>query len=205
MLRIALSFLALACFTRLSLGGAVETPIQETLQLAESRLDQSVIELAAAYQVKILSPNATHGYRVLNGMLTYKSRGGFQRDLFGGKFAVRNTISLLAEPFLEGSESHYFGVAFRPSLEWWPVSEKYYLFFSPGGGFGVVDSRGVEGGQGQDLTLNILMDAGVGFFLNESTALKFGIQYQHLSNGGMTDPNPGLNMLGPEIGVSVFF
>ncbi|HEY5893000.1 MAG TPA: acyloxyacyl hydrolase [Chthoniobacterales bacterium] len=169
------------------------------------RLDQSVVELSAAYQFKIASPNAANGYRVLNGMFTYKSRGGFQRNLFGGKFGVRNTATLLAEPILKGVESYYIGVAFRPSLEWWPENERYYLFISPGGGFGWTDSHGVEGGQGQDFTLNILVDAGVGFFLNQTTAVKIGIQYQHFSNSGMSDPNPGLNTVGPEIGVSVFF
>lgn len=188
-----------------SIAGTTETPRVIGQPTRKARLDQSILELSAAYQFKIASPNATHSYRVLNGMFTYKSRGGFQRNLGGGKFGVRNTVTLLAEPIIQGVESHYFGVAFRPSMEWWPDSEKYYLFFSPGGGFGLIDSRGVEGGQGQDLTLNILVDVGAGFFLNETTALKFGVQYQHLSNGGMTDPNPGLNMLGPEIGISVFF
>jgi hypothetical protein len=32
-----------------------------------------------------------------------------------------------------------------------------------------------------------------------------GALYQHLSNGGQTDPNPSLNLFGPQLGVSYSF
>jgi len=35
--------------------------------------------------------------------------------------------------------------------------------------------------------------------------LNAGILYQHLSNGGQTDPNPSLNLLGPQIGLNYSF
>lgn len=170
-----------------------------------SRLDQPVFEISSSYLTKITSPNATHPYKLTSAQLTLKSPGHLRAEVFGGTFAVRATVSLLTEAIFGGPESYYFGVAARPSLEWWPKSENYYLFFSPGGGVGWTDSQGVPGGQGQDFTLNILIDGGVGIFLNDQTALKLGVQFQHFSNGGATDPNPGLNALGPVLGVSVLF
>jgi hypothetical protein len=35
--------------------------------------------------------------------------------------------------------------------------------------------------------------------------LRAGVLFQHLSNGGRTDPNPGLNAVGPEVGLSFSF
>jgi hypothetical protein len=32
-----------------------------------------------------------------------------------------------------------------------------------------------------------------------------GALYQHLSNGGQTDPNPSLNLFGPQVGVTYSF
>lgn len=170
-----------------------------------SRLDQPIFEISASYLTKITSPNATHPYRLSSLQFTLKSPGHLRAEIFGGTLAVRATVSLLAEAVSGGPESSYFGLAARPSLEWWPREENYYLFFSPGGGVGWIDSRGVPGGQGQDLTLNILIDGGVGIFLNAHSAVKLGVQFQHFSNGGATDPNPGLNALGPVLGFSVVF
>jgi hypothetical protein len=32
-----------------------------------------------------------------------------------------------------------------------------------------------------------------------------GVLYQHLSNAGLTDPNPSLNLIGPQIGATYSF
>ena len=197
-----------SCITFLFLGifslTAGPVPMIESVP-KRLRVDQPILELASSYQRKIVSPNTNFKYRVATQMLTLKSPAVLHGPLFGGTFAVRSTLTLLAESIYSGPETHYFGFAARPSLEWWPESEKYYFYFSPGGGVGTLDSRGVEGGQGQDFTLNILVDGGIGIFLNDQTALKLGVQYHHFSNGGQTEPNPGLNLLGPQLGVSVFF
>ena len=74
-----------------------------------------------------------------------------------------------------------------------------------GGGFGALDSTDTPGGQGQDLTLNWFANAGVRHYLKPSFALSAGIMFQHWSNGGATDPNPGLDALGPVLGATWSF
>jgi opacity protein-like surface antigen len=79
-------------------------------------------------------------------------------------------------------------------------------YFSGGLGLGWIDSHpNVSGGQGQDFTFNILTAAGLSYQLTENWKISAGILYQHLSNGGQTDPNPSLNLFGPQIGVSYSF
>ena len=53
--------------------------------------------------------------------------------------------------------------------------------------------------------VNILTAAGVEYPLNDHWKVNVGALYQHLSNGGQTDPNPSLNLLGPQVGVTYNF
>ena len=62
-----------------------------------------------------------------------------------------------------------------------------------------------RGSQGQDFTFNILTAIGFTYPINDQWKLDAAAQYQHLSNGGQTDPNPSLNLIGPQIGVSYSF
>ena len=59
--------------------------------------------------------------------------------------------------------------------------------------------------QGQDFTFNILTATGVSYQVNDHLKLNAGILYQHFSNGGQTDPNPSVNLLGPQLGVTYTF
>ena len=74
-----------------------------------------------------------------------------------------------------------------------------------GGGFGWLDSQGVPGGQGQDFTLHWFARAGVERVINERIRLQAGLMFQHLSNGGQTDPNPGIDAVGFTFGGSWSF
>ena len=67
---------------------------------------------------------------------------------------------------------------------------------------GFVDSSGVEGGQGQDFAFNWFAQTGARFRLNETLFVTGGLLFQHISNQGLSDRNPGLNALGPTIGLS---
>jgi opacity protein-like surface antigen len=79
-------------------------------------------------------------------------------------------------------------------------------YISGGVGAGGIDSHPeVSGGQGQDFTFNILSAAGISYMVNDHWKLDVGALYQHLSNGGQTDPNPSLNLFGPQVGASYSF
>src|SRR6266581_4784816 len=63
----------------------------------------------------------------------------------------------------------------------------------------------IPGGQGQDFTFNILSAAGISYSVNDHWKINVGALYEHLSNGGQTDPNPSLNLFGPQVGVTYSF
>ena len=108
-------------------------------------------------------------YTILPQIPTLKSGAIMRRKLGGGDLVVRNRFSLLIEPIVQGPETHYIGLAAAPSIEWWNAARTYSTFFSIGGGFGWMDSRGpaVPGGQGQDFNFNWFMHGGVSMQLNE--------------------------------------
>lgn len=123
----------------------------------------------------------------------------------GSTFVVRNHASLIAAWIAEGPEDHYFGFSGAPSLEWWSASNDWSLYFSIGGGFGVINSTDVVGGQGQDFTLNWFAKTGARFQVNDDLSVFCGPFFQHMSNGGATDPNPGIDALGVTFGLSLSF
>jgi hypothetical protein len=45
----------------------------------------------------------------------------------------------------------------------------------------------------------------VRYYPKPDFSVNAGVFFQHLSNGGATDPNPGLNAVGPAIGLSWSF
>ena len=68
-----------------------------------------------------------------------------------------------------------------------------------------MDHANIFGAQGQDFTFNILSAAGISYQVNNKLKLTVGALYEHLSNGGQTDPNPSLNLFGPQIGATYSF
>jgi opacity protein-like surface antigen len=115
-------------------------------------------------------------------------------------------LTAMAEPIFRGVENHYFGVNFGARYNFCQPHSRLVPYFSGGLGLGWIDSHpNVPGAQGQDFTFNILSGAGVGYLLNDHWKISAGVLYQHLSNGGQTDPNPSLNLFGPQVGLSCSF
>jgi len=115
-------------------------------------------------------------------------------------------ISAVAEPIFRGPENHYFGFNFGLRYNFVRPGSRFVPYFSGGLGLGWIDSHpNIPGAQGQDFTFNILTAAGISYKMTERWKLNAGILYQHLSNGGQTDPNPSLNLLGPQVGLNYSF
>jgi opacity protein-like surface antigen len=116
------------------------------------------------------------------------------------------TLTAMAEPIFRGVENHYFGVNFGARYNFVQPGSRFVPYVSGGLGLGGIDSRpSVPGAQGQDFTFNILAAAGLSYKLDDRWKINAGALYQHLSNGGQTDPNPSLNLFGPQIGISCSF
>jgi lipid A 3-O-deacylase len=142
-------------------------------------------------------------YRMLQTQLSWRSAEVFGREFSGGsRIIVRHRLTLIAMAIQNAPESHYIAFSGSPSIEWWNRAATWSFFTGAGGGFGGIDSRGIEGGQGRDLTLNWFVRAGVEHVASRNFRLSAGLMFQHLSNGGMTKQNPGINGLGFMLGAA---
>ena len=107
---------------------------------------------------------------------------------------------------IRGIENHYFGINVGLRYNFVRPGSRFIPYFSGGLGLGWIDSHPDQpGGQGQDFTFNILSAAGVSYKFSDRFSGQLGVLYQHLSNGGQTNPNPSLNLLGPQIGFTFTF
>jgi lipid A 3-O-deacylase len=148
---------------------------------------------------------ATHlHYVLLPQIISFKIPPISERPWAGGTLVFRSRFSLLLEPIVRGPEHAYLGTAAAGEVEWRSATGAFTGFFSSGGGFGWMDSKGYEvpGGQGQDFNLNWLIHTGVRFRTAHAWHLSLGLYFQHISNRGLDKINPGLNALGPTLGVS---
>jgi opacity protein-like surface antigen len=115
-------------------------------------------------------------------------------------------VSAIAEPIFRGIENHYFGLNLGMRYNFVRPRSRLVPYISGGLGLGWIDSHPeIPGGQGQDFTFNILTAAGISYSVNNQWKVNVGALYQHLSNGGQTDPNPSLNLFGPQVGVTYSF
>jgi lipid A 3-O-deacylase len=140
-------------------------------------------------------------YRLVPTQLSWRSKE-FLGHTFsdGSRIVIRHRLTLIGTWIQNGPESHYLGVAGSPSVEWWDRTGTWSLFTGSGGGFGLTDSRGIKGGLGQDLTLNWFIRGGLELVTAKNIRWSASIMYQHMSNGGMTKPNPGIDALGFTLG-----
>ncbi len=188
-----------------AVAGEVETHAAQHA-LFSGDLEPPRLEVAAesAYLCSIAgNPN---NYEIGTEFVTARLRWGVNRK--DNWLRGYNQVYLLAmaEPIFRGPENHYFGISagfrhvfVRPG---WRIQP----YASGGVGLGWIDSTDAfRGGQGQDFTFNILTAAGLDYRINDHWSMNVGILYQHLSNGGQTDPNPSLNLLGPQFGGTYSF
>lgn len=145
--------------------------------------------------------NTPLSYRLVPTRLAWRSPEVFGRDLRdGARLVLRHRFSVLGTWIQQGPESRYLAFDASPSLERWNRAGTTGLFGGAGGGFGWLDAQGVAGGQGQDFTLNWFARLGVERVLSPRRSVTVSLLYQHMSNGGQTDPNPGIDAVGFSIG-----
>ena len=112
----------------------------------------------------------------------------------------------MAEPIFRGPENHYFGISVGLRHVFVRPGSRIQFYTSAGLGLGWIDSTDeFRQGQGQDFTFNVLSAGGLEYRVNDRFKLSAGVLYQHLSNGGLTDPNPSLNLFGPQVGATFSF
>lgn len=155
------------------------------------------VETGLLWQVGVSTPLS---YRLVPTQLSWRSREVLGWELGPGHLTVRHRLTLLGTWVQQGPESRYVALAASPSVEWWHKSGRWALYGGAGGGFGWLDSQGVSGGQGQDFTFNWFGRGGLEYRISKHTTATAGFMFQHLSNGGQTTPNPGIDALGFTLG-----
>jgi opacity protein-like surface antigen len=194
-LAISTAFLASSAFA----GGEIGNGLNEALNPPR-------FEVAAesGYLLGIFgNPNS---YEIGSEFVTGRVRWGVVQSDSWLRGYNQFCLTAMAEPIFRGVENHYFGVNFGARYNFVQPHTRFVPYFFGGLGLGWIDSHpNVPGAQGQDFTFNILSAAGVGYLLNDHWKISAGVLYQHLSNGGQTDPNPSLNLFGPQVGLSCSF
>jgi lipid A 3-O-deacylase len=151
--------------------------------------------------------NTSIDYEIIPTQLTFRSPTmwtWFSGD-DGSRLVVRNRFAAIFETITVGPEDYYIGLSAAPSIEYWFPSETTSIFFSIGGGVGLTNSTDVFDGQGQDFTFNWFSQLGVRQQITKDLSLLGGAYFVHHSNGGQTDPNPGIDALGFTIGLGMKF
>jgi lipid A 3-O-deacylase len=149
--------------------------------------------------------NPPTGYEIGAEFLTARIRWGVVHDTWLRGYN-QFYVTAMAEPIFRGIENHYFGFNLGMRYNFVRPGSRFVPYFSGGVGAGWIDSNAdIPGGQGQDFTFNILSAAGISYSVNDHWKINVGALYQHLSNGGQTDPNPSLNLFGPQVGVDYSF
>ncbi len=187
-------------------GVAVDTdPLTKAAILEEDRPVpwagwSAGVDVGALWRV---TDNTSQDYFLAPAVLSLRGPAHLEWEFAGGTLVTRARINLLGELIADGPESYYLGWSASPSIEYWFPGEHSSLFFSIGGGSGWIDSNpDVDGAQGRDYTYNWFMHGGLRQRIGDRADLSVGFFFQHFSNRGATDPNPGLDALGPMVGLS---
>lgn len=168
--------------------------------------DHSEWTIETGYLTKV-KHNSPLDYRIVPTQWVWRSPAAF--DIWkaenGTRLLFRHRLALVTETIPRGAEDYYIGFSGAPSFELWFPNEKTAMFYSIGGGAGYINAKGVEGGQGQHLTLNWFTQLGIRHQLSKNMGLSGSTYFVHHSNGGMTKPNPGIDALGYTIGLNFKF
>ena len=166
-------------------------------------LERWALDFESGALFSVGSRTSRLNYILMPQIFSLRSGAFIRYSLRNGTLVVRSRFSMLIEPIVRGPENYFVGFSAAPSIEWWNSTRTFSVFLSVGGGFGWMDSKGHKfaGAQGQDFNLNWFMHGGVRLPLTDQLVSTAGLYFQHISNAGMNDVNPGIDSLGPTIGI----
>ena len=200
-LRVSFACVLLFMYSQAFGGIAEPAPGSAGEELNPERFD---LALESGYLFGAINPPAS--YEIGAEFLTARIRWGIVNRESWLRGYNQFYVSAIAEPIFRGIENHYFGVNFGFRYNFVQPRSRLIPYVSGGLGLGWIDSHPeIPGGQGQGFTFNILSAAGVSYMVNDHWKVNVGALYQHLSNGGQTNPNPSLNLFGPQVGVTYSF
>jgi hypothetical protein len=136
----------------------------------------------------------------LGKVLTDQHFGGFIR----GNFEYAMDLMPVYYVLQPAPASNAYGAAFNPiNLKWnFTGAERTIPFLELGGG--VLFSNHVVPNNTSRVNFVTHGTFGLQFFNNERRAFTASIRYEHISNAGLTVPNPGINTVQFLVGVNWF-
>ena len=169
---------------------------------ADHPADYWEFSVQTGYLTKVKN-NSPFDYRIVPTQAVWRSPTVFKlwQGESGTRLTVRNRFAAVFETFARGPEDCYLAFTAAPTVELWAADQKTALFYEIGGGAGLLNSKGVAGGQGQNLAFNWFTQAGLRRQLSNTLALTGGVYFTHHSNLGMTSPNSGIDVLGLTVGL----
>jgi lipid A 3-O-deacylase len=195
-----------ACAIVLACSQAFGGTEQQRVEAVTSELNPRRFEFAleSGYLFGVINP--PQDYQVGAEFLTARIRWGVVQGDSWLRGYNQFYVSAIAEPIFQGIENHYFGFNLGMRYNFVRPGSRFVPYVSGGVGAGWIDSHPeIPGGQGQDFTFNILSAAGISYLIDDHWKISVGVLYEHLSNADQTDPNPSLNLFGPQVGVSYSF
>lgn len=117
-------------------------------------------------------------------------------------------FSALLDPVITGPENRFLGFAAGPQYNFIQPGSNWVPFVGARVGIGFIDSTNVKYAQGQDFCFTFIVTSGVRYYFSDRWSMGFEGFYEHISNGGLSEPkrmNNGLDAVGPEISVSCAF
>jgi len=111
------------------------------------------------------------------------------------------------EQIVHGPEDHYEGLMVGPRYNFVQPGWKLIPYVEGGVGFGFANSKPQFGGLGQDFNFSFGVGAGVKYQINCDWFARLGVDYQHVSNAGLSDPTPNhpIDELGPQLSIGYAF
>ncbi len=110
------------------------------------------------------------------------------------------------EQIVHGPENHYEGIMVGPRYNFVQPGWKVIPYIEGGVGIGFADSNPAAGGLGQDFNFTFEAGAGAKYEFCNDYFVRLGVEYQHVSNAGLSDaPNHPIDELGPKLSFGFAF
>jgi len=111
------------------------------------------------------------------------------------------------DQIVRGPETHYEGLIVGPRYNFVQPNWKIIPYVEGGVGFLFADANPAAGGLGQDFNFTFTVGAGAKYNITDDFFLRLGVEYQHVSNAGLSDPVPNnaIDGLGPKLSFGYAF
>ncbi|PTY01756.1 hypothetical protein DB346_11215 [Verrucomicrobia bacterium LW23] len=125
-------------------------------------------------------------------------------DFWGGVFRGNTQwkTSFIGAPVLDGFENHMFGFAMGPQYNFVQPGWNLVPYISARVGLVFLDTTEDPRDIGQDFNFTFMVTPGARYFFSEHQSLGAHFIYQHISNGGLSEPevkNRALDLIGFQV------